>query len=301
MRPSLAVFGLALGLLSGGCSLVENGARVAADKVRDSIDDCAERRRDRSWAEQAWEQARKEDPGGRCSTDYADGFKDGFADYLYRGGDGEPPPLPPNRYRALRYQTPLGYQAIEDWFDGFRRGALEAKQGGYRQWVTGPSSLRSAALPPPAAPGPAPAPVAAPLIIPPPPAAEELPPPRPAPPKEEKQSAAPPPAPTPVVAQAAYRPGPPPAPAQARARFRGESNRWEIAWDRPDGRVGSTTMSPGPFAELVRRLASENKEGGERRRLAIDDGACAATMDLDDESFEGLAAYLTWYYEDTGE
>ena len=36
---------------------------------------------------------------------------------------------------------------IEDWFEGFRHGAAVARDGGYRKFVTGPSSLQ---MPPPA-------------------------------------------------------------------------------------------------------------------------------------------------------
>src|SRR5207253_39443 len=55
----------------------------------------------------------------------------------------QPPPLPPACYRAVRYQTPEGYRAIEDWFGGFRHGVAAAREGGYRDYVTGPSSFRA--------------------------------------------------------------------------------------------------------------------------------------------------------------
>src|SRR5207237_1248141 len=70
------------------------------------------------------------------------GFKEGFAEFLYQGGDGEPPPLPPQKYRSIRYQTPEGYQAVEAWFAGYRHGAAEARKSGQRELVTGPSALR---------------------------------------------------------------------------------------------------------------------------------------------------------------
>src|SRR5205807_2557372 len=73
------------------------------------------------------------------SEDYAQGFKDGYAEYLYRGGDGEPPLLPPKRYRHVRYQTPQGYMAAEDWFAGYRHGAAVAHHTGARRWITGPT------------------------------------------------------------------------------------------------------------------------------------------------------------------
>jgi hypothetical protein len=121
--------------------------------------------RDRRWADEAWQTACAEHPSLAQDSDYAAGFKDGFVEHVWRGGNGEPPPLPPLKYRALRYQTPAGYQAIESWFNGYRQGAFAAAHGGYRDLVTGPSSLRNAPAPtggePPIAAAPAP-PLAAP-------------------------------------------------------------------------------------------------------------------------------------------
>src|SRR4051812_48573795 len=56
MRARLALFSLVVGLLGAGCSIVENSARVACYKVRETIDDAAERHRNRRWAEEAWDQ-----------------------------------------------------------------------------------------------------------------------------------------------------------------------------------------------------------------------------------------------------
>ena len=122
---------------------------------------------DRQWAEAAWQDVRRTHPAASYSEDYVRGFKDGFEHYLYWGGNGEPPPVPPRRYRTVTYQTPEGYRAIEHWFAGFRHGASAAQESGYRQWVTGPSALRApdagpppSALPAPALPLPAPVPCA---------------------------------------------------------------------------------------------------------------------------------------------
>ncbi|HVS40198.1 MAG TPA: hypothetical protein VMS17_31865 [Gemmataceae bacterium] len=347
MHSRSALFAVAVGLLSAGCSMLENGACVTAYRLRESIEDAAECRRDKRWAEECWNHVRLTDPCVPHSGDYAEGFRAGFADYLYRGGAGEPPPLPPQKYRALCYQTPQGYQAIEDWFAGFRRGAAEAHQGGYRDWVTGPSSLRPAAVAPP--------PVEAPLpAAPPPQAVEELPPPKAGPAKEEKQSAAPPsppvvaqvalqsaapreekrsvvPPPPPIAALAASAPTAPkedirtivppppmtapivlqPAPAPKRpapaadvqAHFHPETNHWTIVWNRPNG-AGSTSMSEEPFSEMIHRLTNQGGEApsaGGKHRVVIDDGREVKTLTIDDESFEGLSAYLGWYCEGAGQ
>jgi hypothetical protein len=150
MRARLALCAIWLGLLSTGCALVGSAADHAVYSARESLEDRRERARDRKWAEAAWNGFHCVRPGVPYSEDYADGFQEGFADYLYAGGPGEPPPLPPRRYRAPAYQTPQGYQAIEQWFAGYRRGAAVAQDGGFRRWITGPSSLRApeAAAPP---------------------------------------------------------------------------------------------------------------------------------------------------------
>jgi hypothetical protein len=139
---------VALLALGPGCTLVHDAASLTAFKVRESIEDRREAARNRSWAEQAWEEVRAGSPDAVYSEDFGRGFQDGFAHYLFRGGNGEPPPLPPGHYRQLRYQTPQGYRAIEDWFAGFRHGADAARRSGYRRWVTGPSSLATASLVP---------------------------------------------------------------------------------------------------------------------------------------------------------
>lgn len=150
LRVALAVVGV--GLLASGCSLVVQTTRVVVAHVSQVAEDSAECKRNRKWAEAAWRVAAAEDQGH--SPDYGAGFREGFAEFLYQGGDGEPPPLPPKRYRKLRYQTPEGYRAIADWFAGYRHGAAVARDGGYRQWVTGPSSLSTDLPAPPPPDGP---------------------------------------------------------------------------------------------------------------------------------------------------
>ncbi len=185
LRRMVAVGVAALCLGGAGCALVRDATSLMIFQVREASEDFGETVRNRKWAEHAWGEVLAANPQAGFSADYAQGFRDGFAHYLYWGGNGEPPALPPHRYRKLRYQTPQGYKAIEDWFAGFRHGAEVARQNGYRQWITGPSSLRAHAAPPPAADAPLPPPLepaappsAPPLIplVPPTPAAAPAPP-----------------------------------------------------------------------------------------------------------------------------
>jgi hypothetical protein len=108
-----------------------------------TADNIVETHRNYRLAEEAWKEIMNAESEHPYSADYAAGFKDGFADYLYAGGTTEPPPLPPRHYWKARYETPEGHQAIEDWFAGFRVGVSVAQQSGIRQWVTIPSSLSS--------------------------------------------------------------------------------------------------------------------------------------------------------------
>lgn len=186
MKRWFALLGLGLCLLSSSCALIEDGHHNICYSISTAIHTHKEKERNRRWAECAWCQVQPHSDGGFFSEDYARGFKDGYAEYLYRGGDGEPPVMAPVRYRHVRYQTPQGYQAVQDWFHGYRHGAMVARDSGARQWVTGPTSLGSEPIV--VEPHPVPPPlVTTPIVIPQaPPKAEPIPLPMPKPlPREE--------------------------------------------------------------------------------------------------------------------
>jgi hypothetical protein len=128
---------LALSLCSPGCALICDGVQTVCTSVGDAVDDTLECIRNRKWADAAWAEVCAGEPHD-YSDDYAAGFRDGFTTYLFRGGDGEPPPVAPAKYRKFRYQTPHGYKAIEDWFAGYRHGATVARASNYRSLITGP-------------------------------------------------------------------------------------------------------------------------------------------------------------------
>jgi hypothetical protein len=143
MKTGLVFLMTGLGMLGiSGCNVLTTGVHVLTYSTEECFEECAEQHRNRKWAEDAM---RMQDPNETWSCDYAAGFKAGFAEFLWRGGNGEPPPLPPLKYRALSYQTAAGYHAIEEWFDGYREGAKAAYEGGYRDLVTGPSALKNTA------------------------------------------------------------------------------------------------------------------------------------------------------------
>lgn len=146
MRVRMTLWLIGLVLTNTGCSVVADAVHTTSSRTRQSISDAYERHRNKQWAAAAWDDVRKADPAVPASGDFADGFRDGFAEYLYRGST-EPPPLPPGRYRTVHSQSSAGYHAAEAWFAGYRRGIAEGQARGAREWVVGPSSLRGGCAP----------------------------------------------------------------------------------------------------------------------------------------------------------
>ncbi len=123
--------------------------------------ECRRATRDCRRAKEAWQEAQAACPDQAFSKDYGEGFVAGFRDYLDAGGNGEPPPVPPFRYRLARYDSPEGHQAIEDWYAGFRHGVAAARASGLRELnvipLSAPPVDAVADAQPPAGPGPGPA------------------------------------------------------------------------------------------------------------------------------------------------
>lgn len=129
-----------LGTLSCGCGLIKNATRNLVHEPAMRAGECQESHRDSSMAADVWRQIESASPGQEHSPHYVKGFKDGFADYLYSGGTGAPPAVPPWHLRTYKYQNPEGHRAVQEWYAGFADGAAVAAQSGYRQWVTVASS-----------------------------------------------------------------------------------------------------------------------------------------------------------------
>ena len=90
----------------------------------------------RSWADQAWAETGACCPESCQAADYAWGFREGFAEYVYAGGNGEPPAMPPRPYWQADLRSREGAAAAASWFEGYRHGARVAREGGYREATT---------------------------------------------------------------------------------------------------------------------------------------------------------------------
>lgn len=144
------VLAIAVCSLGSGCSMLHSGCQtLVVEPVKYCFhkDDHRTKVQSRRLAAATWTRIERASPPRTYSPDYELGFMDGFTDYIFAGGTGNPPPVPPRQYWKLRYQTPAGHLAVQDWYAGFRHGSMEAMAGGYREFVTVPPSV--AGLSPP--------------------------------------------------------------------------------------------------------------------------------------------------------
>jgi hypothetical protein len=155
LKHYLALLGLCA--VAPGCTPLKNVAEVVICEPAIycmGMDDFVSRCRNRQLADEAWYHFQSALPDCEYSIDFGDGFKTGFCDYLYAGGNGDPPVVPPRSYWKPAYETPQGQLMMQDWFRGYRHGSAVAMESGYRRAVVLPAS---AALPPivePTAPSP---------------------------------------------------------------------------------------------------------------------------------------------------
>jgi len=119
-------------------TMLDEPAQFSADKDRERTLATY-----RMWAESAWRRERGACSAFPASDEYSLGFRDGFVDYVYAGGNGEPPPVPPRKFWNVAWRTASGQAAAADWFAGYRHGAGVARDGGFRKQAVVLSSLGS--------------------------------------------------------------------------------------------------------------------------------------------------------------
>jgi hypothetical protein len=109
--------------------------------------------RNRYLAKEAWQSLQETAGCMNHESDFGRGFRAGYYDVAL-GGNGCPPPLPPQRYWSVRYMSITGREKTEAWFAGFRYGAMVAQQDGIGTFLELPTSIpeestrRSLPMPP---------------------------------------------------------------------------------------------------------------------------------------------------------
>ena len=129
-----------------GCQLTQSAVHNLVNEPIEYFDGKKVTRQLRDEAEDVLE-----DQYGRrvVTDDFKDGFIDGYADFLERGGNTTPPAVPPLKYRRGKYLNAEGHAQIHDYFCGFQAGADAAAQSGRRQFLTVPILLPDTPPPPP--------------------------------------------------------------------------------------------------------------------------------------------------------
>lgn len=127
-----------------GCTVWLNARRTILDEPAQYSWFCDRKRSVKvykEWADRAWMEHCAAHRGMRFSEPYTAGFKDGFVDFVYAGGAGEPPPVPPRQFWNVGERNSRGHSQAEEWFAGFRRGAQVADDNGYREQTIVPASV----------------------------------------------------------------------------------------------------------------------------------------------------------------
>jgi hypothetical protein len=119
------------GLLCAGCDMLTNFTRNIAFEVARCSDETIECYRFRREADRAWKETNAHS-AETFSADFARGFKQGYAEYLDAGGNGEPPPAAPCGYWMTKGRLAEYFEAVQDWSNGYRTGAAMARARGAR-------------------------------------------------------------------------------------------------------------------------------------------------------------------------
>jgi hypothetical protein len=79
--------------------------------------------------------------GRRFCAAYAQGFEEGFVDYIMRNGTGAPPAMPPFCLQRSALRNPEKQDDITEWYAGFRHGSSVAQETGLRERFVIPIGL----------------------------------------------------------------------------------------------------------------------------------------------------------------
>jgi hypothetical protein len=124
-----------------GCNIFYYAAKNAVNEPIELCDQVSRTHHLRKQARAAWAEVRAQYPRKAFTAEFRDGFIDGYADYLDRGGAGEPPVVPPKKYTRNDYLNPDGHVLIKDYVLGFKYGSDVAIATGQRQFLVVPVLL----------------------------------------------------------------------------------------------------------------------------------------------------------------
>ncbi len=140
MRWKAVVCAAGLGPL-GGCNIAYYAGYNLVHESQQRLDEHRLSKRLRAEARAAWQEVCRQYPGSAFTEEFQSGFTDGYADYLESGGSGQPPAVPPPRYRRNEYLSPQGHALVKDYFAGFQYGTEVAVATGQREFLTVPVLL----------------------------------------------------------------------------------------------------------------------------------------------------------------
>ena len=132
-----------------GCNLAYYAGHNLANEPVMRYDECKLDARLRAEAEACWREVCLQYPARSFTAEFADGFVEGYIDYLDSGGTPQPPAVPPLRYRRSQYLTPQGHARARDYLTGFKYGSEVACATGRRQFLTVPVVLHEPRPEPP--------------------------------------------------------------------------------------------------------------------------------------------------------
>lgn len=125
---------VALTVAAGGCQFPKYVTQNLCYEFYRCVDEVKEGRSIDQMAASAWQQVVSVPTANQPYTDdFHCGFVEGFSYWVKRGGDGEPPAVPPGYYWKESYRTPEGRACVEAWFAGYRLGTRIAREGRYRE------------------------------------------------------------------------------------------------------------------------------------------------------------------------
>jgi hypothetical protein len=124
-----------------GCHLAEMAVHNTVNEPTQYLDEKHLTKQLRCDAKDAFLELKRRCGHKAFSEDFEEGFIDGYADTLERGGDPLPPAVPPLKYRRGRFLNPEGHARIHDYFAGFQQGGECAVASGKRQYLTVPVLL----------------------------------------------------------------------------------------------------------------------------------------------------------------